>query len=59
MTDSQGNFVDILKNKPLGSGASQQREKPEGVWVGPRLSGSHIAFSVPMILGSTGQWACL
>lgn len=30
MTDSQGHFVDILKNKPLGSGASQQREKPEG-----------------------------
>lgn len=30
MTDSQGHFVDILKNKPLGSGASQKRERPEG-----------------------------
>lgn len=58
MTDSRENSVEILKKQ------EDKQTPPQGVklpnqGLGPKISSPQAGSSVPMILGGTGQWACL
>lgn len=52
-------FCRHTEKQTPGEWSFPKRGKSPRVRVEPRLSSSHIEFSVPMILESTGQWACL
>lgn len=59
MTDSQGNFGDILKIKPWGVERPIRGKSLVDLHGTQAPKFPYRVFSTVMILGSPGQWACL